>query len=262
MATKLTNLVITKVALVDEGSCSAAHIKLYKRKEGGNSVMTFEEIMKSLPEDQRKVVEDQMAAAKAEVPAGALSAEDKAKLEKAKQDALTENATLKKQINGESDEDILKSANLDPAVKAIIEKNMAKARASELEILKMKEERENTEFVNKAKEVSLIPEADTKVVDLLKSIRGIDGAAEKVMDILKSANTLIEKGGVFKELGAGGSAGVSTVASEAAWAAIEKAAQDLVVKGVAVTKEKAMDLVLEQQPKLYSAYVEALRNEE
>ena len=257
--TKLTDLVITKVALVDEGSCSEAHIKLYKRKEGGNSIMPYEEILKSLPDEQREVIETTMAKAKAELPEGAMSEEEKKKLELEKQAALDEVNSLKKSKPVENfDEEILKG--VDPAVRALIEKSRAQAQAAEQAVLKMKEDQENTEILAKAKNLTVIPEADTKVTAFLKSIKGIAGAVDTAMDILKSANELIAKGTALKEVGVGGAAG-STSTADQAWANIEKAAAALVVKGT-VSKEKAIDMVITTQPELYVAYLEAMKTEE
>lgn len=267
MPTKLKNLVITKVALVDEGSCSVAHIKLYKRKEEGGTKMEFEDILKALPEDQRAVVQAEIEKAKTMMPEGALTAEEakalaaeKATAETEKKAAMDEVENLKKQINGgQTDEEILKSANLDPAIKAILERNIAKSKAAEAQIKKMKEEQEQATFIAKAKEVSLIPEADTKVVDLLKSVNGVEGAVDKVMDILNAANAIIAKGKTFTEFGTTGTQGVDN-AAEQAWAAIEKAADELVMKGT-VSKAKAIEIVTANRPELYNAYVNALRNE-
>ena len=260
MPTLLKDLVITKVALVDEGACSDAHIKFFKRKEGGNKNMTVEEIIKSLPADQQTVINKALEDAKAELPEGALSAEDKAKLDAQHNAEMQKAKQTAKVTSAEGDaETLLKSADLDPAVKAILESQIAKAKASEIMLMKMQEERDQATFLAKAKEVNLIPEAESKVVDLLKSIKGVDGAVDAVMDILKSANTLIEKGKVFGEVGTGEGANVGTSSAEA-WDAIEKAANALVVKGQ-VSKEKSIEMVINQQPELYNAYVNALKSE-
>ena len=67
MAKKLTNLKITKVSLVDEGACSAAHITLFKQK-GGNEVMTFEEMMAiSLSEEQQSLIKAKLEEQEAEL---------------------------------------------------------------------------------------------------------------------------------------------------------------------------------------------------
>lgn len=256
MKTKLKNLVITKVALVDEGSCSAADIQLYKRKSEGGNKMTFDEVIKSLPEDQQKIVTAEVAKAKDMLPEGAMSAEEAAKL-KAQHEAEMKKSKEPK----ESPEDILKNANLDPAVRELVEKSLARSKAAEMAVIKMQEEKRDAELVAKSSSLSKIPEADTKVLNFLKSISGVAGAVDTAMDIFGTANTLIEKGAAFQEVGSNGNAGsANTESADAAWAAIEKAANDLVVKAQ-VSKQKAITMVMEQQPELYAAYTEALRAE-
>ena len=270
MPSKLTNLVITKVALVDEGSCSDAHIQFYKRREGGNKIMDFATFKKGLSPEESALVDAEIEKAKNEVPEGFMSPEDKKKLEddkaKAEQDKMAaegEVAKLKAQLdvsNATSDEDILKNANLDPAVKAIVESTIAKAKAAEASIMKMQEQAENTEFLAKAKTVSLISEAETKVFNLLKSVKGVPGAADQLMEILASANSLIEKGAAFSELGSSSSTGGSGTSSDEAWAVIEKKAGEVVVKGL-TTKAQSIDYVCTNYPELYTNYVNAMRNE-
>lgn len=265
MAKKLKNLVITKVALVDEGACSAAHIKLFKRKEGGQDVMNFEEIIKKLPEDQQQIIQAEITKAKEELPEGALSAEEAKKLaeekaaaELAKTTAMDEVESLKKGKNEPNTEDVLKNA--DPVIKAAFEKMKAQAAAAEAVAKQILAEKEETEFLAKAKEVNLIPEADKKVVSLLKSIKGVDGAVESVMEILKSANDVIAKGKVFDEVGSGASGSSNGTSADDAWEAIEKAAAKLVVKGQ-VTQAQAIQRVITEQPELYKSYVTALKGE-
>jgi hypothetical protein len=274
MGQKLKVYKINSVDLVDEGSCGAAHITLIKRKEGG-SVMTFEELKKSLTPEEITIVDAEIVKAKGEIPAGFMSPEDKKKLEDDKAAADVAKATaegevvkmkaeieiLKKSTTpGQSEEDILKGADLSPAVRAILESNINKAKAAEIAIMKMQETTEAAEFIAKAKEVAFVPEADTKVVNLLKSVKGVAGAGDMIMDILKSVNTLVAKGAAFNEFGTSNQ-GAATGGSEEAWAAIEKAASELVTKGTAVSKAKAIDMIMVEQPALYKTYVDALRNE-
>lgn len=257
MATKLKNLQITKVALVDEGSCSEAHIKLFKSK-GGTQTMKFEEILKSLPEDQRAVVNAEIAKAKAELPEGAMSAEDAKKMEEAKKAAMDEVESLKKSKDGVDEEEVLKS--MPPAARAILEKAKNQAAAAEAIAKRVLEEKEEAEFLAKSKEVPFIPEVDKKLVGLCKSIKGVDGAVDTVMELLKSANALISKGKSFDEIGGGAANEVGTGSADEAWAEIEKAASSLVVKGK-VTQEQAIQSVIANQTELYKRYVNALRNE-
>jgi hypothetical protein len=273
VATKLKNLVITKVALVDEGSCSVADIKLYKRKEGG-SVMGIDEILKSLTEEQRKVVLDAIEKAKgaicpdckkpmAECTCKGTLAQNLADATKQKETAEAEVKKLKDAANvgAQTEEEILKNANLDPAVKALLERQIAKSKAAEEEVKKMKEKEETDTLIAKSKELTLIPEAETKVFAVLKSVSKIDGAVDKVMEVLKAANELIAKGSALGDIGSGSGTGASTVAADAAWAAIEKEADALVTKGQQTSRAKAIDFVIKNKPELYNTYVEALRSE-
>lgn len=272
MARKLIVTKIKSVDLVGEGSCNDAHISLYKSKQGG-IIMNYEELKKSLTPEELTIVEAEIAKAKGEIPEGFMSPEEKKKLEEEKKMAEDEKATAEAMVakmtteievlkstsaQAQSEEEILKSADLAPAIRTILESNIAKAKAAEVAIKKMQENANQLEFIAKAKEVSFVPEADTKVVALLKSINGIDGAVEGVMDILKSVNTIIEKGVAFKELGTASTGAASNSSEDEAWSVIEKAADSLVVKGQ-VTKAKAIEMVIEQQPELYNTYVKALK---
>ena len=60
MAKKLTNLRITNVSLVDEGACSAAHITLFKAKEGGNATMTNEQVEVSTEEVAQETTNEEV----------------------------------------------------------------------------------------------------------------------------------------------------------------------------------------------------------
>lgn len=251
MATKLKNLVITKVALVDEGSCSDAHIKLFKRKEGGNNPMTIEEILKSLSAEQQTVINDAIAKAKAELPEGALSKEDVTKLKE------THTAELaKSKTSTESpEEQLLKSTNLDPVVKSQLESIIAKQKIQEDIIAKMKDESLTNECIAKAKETANIPQGD-KLATVYKAVHGNKEAEEALATVLKSADALIKQSAAFTESGVGG--GTGTVdSSETAWANIEKAAEE-VVKSKNISLAKAIEVVVKEKPELYKAYNQAL----
>lgn len=259
---KLMDLVITKVALVDEGACSDAHIKLYKRKGQGGTVMDFDSIVKALPEEQQTVLKEAVAKAQAEVPEGYVAQttldESEGKLKAAEGEITKLKDQMKDAPEGQSAEDILKNADLDPAVRTILTAQIAKTKAAEIAVKEMQDKADQIEFVSKAKEVSFIPEADTKVVELLKSVKGVAGAQDQLMEILKSANTLIEKGQAFSEAGTSNTGSTST--ADEAWAKLEKCANELVVK-TKVSQARAIEMVMEQQPDLYSEYVQALRAE-
>lgn len=274
MGQKLKVYKISSVDLVNEGSCGEAHIRLIKSKEGGNTMFDLEVFKKSLTPEELVGFEAAIAKAKGEIPEGFMTPEQKKKLEddKAAADVAktaadgevvklkAEVETLKKGKGSvETEEDILKNADLSPAIRAILESNIAKSKAAEAVVMKMQETNEAAEYITKAKEVAFVPEAATKVVELLKSVKGVTGASDMIMDILKSVNTLVAKGATFKELGSSNQ-DVAAGTSEEAWAAIEKAANGLVAKGT-VSKAKSVEMVMAEQPELYKTYVDALRSE-
>ena len=265
MATKLKNLVITKVALVDEGSCSAAHIKLYKRKEGG-SIMKFEDIMKALTPEQQAVVNAEIEKAKtacAEESKAALdkaaedlkAAEDaKALAEQEKENAMSELNKMKQEAN-KSEEDILK--NVDPAVRAILEKSRAQAAAAEAAVRKMKEEQDTAEAIAKAKELPNLCTGEEELSSVLKSLKATDEKLfNTVFGIMKSADAVIAKGAAFEEKGTSQEGNGNIQKAADAWAKIETAAAEI-AKSRNITKEAAVSVVIEEQPDLYRSYLDA-----
>lgn len=265
MATKLKNLVITKVALVDEGSCSAAHIKLYKRKEGG-SIMKFEDIMKALTPEQQAVVNAEIEKAKtacAEESKAALdkaaedlkAAEDaKTLAEQEKENAMSELNKMKQEAN-KSEEDILK--NVDPAVRAILEKSRAQAAAAEAAVRKMKEEQDTAEAIAKAKELPNLGTGEEELSSVLKSLKATDEKLfNTVFGIMKSADAVIAKGAAFEEKGTSQEGNGNIQKAADAWAKIETAAAEI-AKSRNITKEAAVSVVIEEQPDLYRSYLDA-----
>lgn len=116
MATRLRKLRITKVDLVDKGAAVGARVTLYKRhvaaqSSGGNTVrkgveMDLSAILASLPEEQRKVIEAAIAAAKSPAPAEKSADEEKspeAAMKRLPEDARmaieSQQAELKKRLD-------------------------------------------------------------------------------------------------------------------------------------------------------------------
>lgn len=290
MPTKLKHLVITKVALVDEGACSAAHIKLYKRKEGGIYTMELEEVLKLIPEDQREAAKAAIEKAKADAAkAASVKAADDAEdaidggLDDAMEnpDGTPKKDTKKKSVakvaakikglNAEitklkgatttkTEDELLKS--VDPAIRAILEKAKNQAAAAEAAVLKMKDETDTQESLAKAKE---LPNIGAKSEDLAKSFKALKKLDEKVFndvfDVLKSANALIADGNPLGELGASGVAVddvALTKAADVAWTAIEKKADDI-KKTANCSKEQAISKAITANPELYKQYLNNLK---
>jgi hypothetical protein len=254
VTTKLKNLVITKVALCPEGANSVSYIKLYKRKEGGKTTMTFEEILKSMPEDQQKIINAEIEKAKTE---SATAATTQAKAEAQTQITQLEGevAKLKKDPN-KSEEDILK--NVDPAVRALIEKAQNQAAAAQAAVKKMQDEASEAEALAKAKE---LPNLTVKTEDLAKTLKDLKDAnptlCESVLTILKTANTAAAK--VLGETGSTGTANEVEMAkiADAAWTELEKKAEEI-KKTKNITTEAAIAQAVKDNPELYKKYLDNL----
>ena len=290
MAKKLTNLKITKVSLVDEGACSAAHITLFKQKKGG-SEMTFEEMMESLSEEQQAIIKakfdaqnEELEKAKEECSekeqeleeAKKAFSEKEEELEKVKQEkkdletkaSETEEEeeddedTLAIEVNSEdgvtkakkelTEEEILK--NVDSAVREMIQKAKSEAEIHKQAVLKMKEEKEIAEVTEIAKSLSGVGTEETQMVSMLRKAKSLDVELyAEVLKALQVANNIIADSELLKEKGqAGDKAGVD------AWAQVDAKA-DEIAKTRGVSKAKATNIVIDEFPQLYQAYLDSLR---
>ena len=289
MAKKLTNLKITKVSLVDEGACSAAHITLFKHKKGGSEKMTFEEMMNSLTEEQQAVIKAKFDAQNEELEeakkafsekeeeleeAKKAFSEKEEELEKVKQEkkdletkaSETEEEddedTLAIEVNSEdgvtkakkelTEEEILK--NVDSAVREMIQKAKSEAEIHKQAVLKMKEEKEIAEVTEIAKSLSGVGTEETKMVSMLRKAKSLDVELyAEVLKALQVANNIIADSELLKEKGqAGDKAGVD------AWAQVDAKA-DEIAKNRGVSKAKATNIVIDEFPQLYQAYLGSLR---
>ena len=208
MAKKLTNLKITKVSLVDEGACSAAHITLFKQKKGG-SEMTFEEMMESLSEEQQAIIKakfdaqnEELEKAKEECSekeqeleeAKKAFSEKEEELEKVKQEKKDLETKASETEEEEEDDDLAVEAdsedgvtkakkelteeeilkNVDPAVREMIQKAKSEAEVHKQAVLKMKEEKEIAEVTEIAKSLSGVGTEETQMVSMLRKAKSLD----------------------------------------------------------------------------------------
>lgn len=249
----LKDLVITKVALVDEGSCSEAHIQLYKRKPEGGTENMAEETKKvdttgpmeddkkktDMMEEDKKRMEAELAKAKEE---NIRLAEELAELKKAKP----------AEVNTE--EEILKG--LDPAVKAIIEKSRLQAQAAEEAVKKMKEEQDRVESIAKAREFKEIPVAEEKLADVIRKAKSAN-ILDEVDEILKAAQSAIEKSATFTTIGSDRDVDI-TKSKDEAWGKIEAKAEEI-AKARNITKEAATQVVMSEHYDMYKEYLDTIR---
>lgn len=274
MAKKLTNLKITKVSLVDEGACSAAHITLFKQKKGG-SEMTFEEMMESLSEEQQAIIKAKFDAQNEELEeAKKAFSEKEEELEKVKQEKKDletkasepeeeeEEDDLALEANSEdgvtkakeelTEEEILK--NVDPAVREMIQKAKSEAEVHKQALIKMKEEKEVAQLTEIAKSINNVGTEEAQLVSMLKKAKSVDVEFyNEVLKTLQVANNIIADSELLKEKGQ------SFAGNDVdAWSKVDAKA-DEIAKARNVSKAKATNIVIDEFPELYQAYLDSLR---
>jgi hypothetical protein len=163
-----------------------------------------------------------------------------------------------------STEDLLKSADIPDSLRPTLEKlwkssEESRARVNELESV-LKSERDDmlhkSETQRVAKSFGHVPGVDAeKLAETLIAMRKASPeGADAFEDVLTAteAAMVAKADGAFEETG-------TTVPTDSggrtAWAKIEGLAGELVTKGDAPSRAKAIDHVLTQNPELYSAYL-------
>lgn len=258
MTTALKKLEITKIALVEEGSCSEAHINLFKSKEGkGTKKMakkTLEEILKGLSEEDKAVIDAEIATinkAKSDLET------EKGELEKACSDMKKEMEDKDdKDDEDDNDEDkLMKSAS--PEIQAIVKAAREQAKANALVAQKLQDEKMEVLAKSKAATLKNLSADEANIAGIFKSLNGTSSEmATKVFEILERANAVIEKSKAFEEAGTG-TEGATSGDSDSAWSEIEKAAEPI-SKAKNITKEQAITEVMINQPELYKKYTDSL----
>lgn len=273
----LTDLVIDRVDLVDEGANSAAFIELYKRKETV-CPMELNEILSKMKPEHASVISHALSIAEAELTSArtALDAVNKAVADKdaslvAANEALEKaNAEIEMlkakqycECDGEADEDGVckscgktkKSAAFDETetlkgmpegVRAMFEKMRAQKEAAEDAVRRAVEREAEAAAAAKAASMKALPVEQSKLVGILKS------CTPEVADILETISKAIETT-VLDEVGKSVGNGAKT-GSDDAWSKLEKKAAEIAVRD-SVTKEKAMTIALDENPELYREYL-------
>ncbi len=240
----LIDLVVDRVDLVDEGANSAAFIKLYKRKEMETG-MDFNEIISKLKPEHAEVIQAELAKVKAEVPeeiAKELS-DTKVELEtlKVELEKFKEEAKKSKEpVQEENFEEVLK--NLDPAVQKVFKSLQAQKEAAEQIAKQLQEQKEEEEAIAKARALKALPVEEEKLVQVVK------GVSDDVYEILKSVAKVLEESNLFEEIGK------SNAGTTDAWSKIEKKAEEI-AKRDGITMEKAISVVINENPELYREYL-------
>ena len=265
MATLLVDLMVDRVDLVEEGSCSVADIKLFKNK-GGKPAMEFAQILEQLKPEHRAVVEAEVAKAKAEATAAMEEELNKAKcdleesmtkaseLEATNEELAKENEELKaanESKDGEEEtveksnrdmEEVIKG--LDPTVQAYLANLKAQKDAAEQVAKSAAAEKAKEQAIAKARELKALPVEETQLVSVIEK-----GMPEEIYDILKSAAKLCEESELFKSKGSDAEGN-----TEDAWAKIEAKASEI-AKARNISREKAVGAVIKEFPEMYTEYL-------
>lgn len=278
----LEDLVVDRVDLVDEGANSAAFIEVFKRKEK-NAPMEFSEILSKLKPEHAEVVqqhvdnlnselnkarEDLEAANKRadeqeitiseqtktidETNEALAKANEELDTLKAKDDTCTCDGEVnkegvcsvcgkpKKSLSFDEDE-VVKS--LPEALRGEFMKMRAQKEAAEEQVRKAAEEKREAEAVAKAATLKALPVEQTTLVQILKSCDPV------VVEVLTSAAAAIE-GTVLTEVGKSGKGKTD----KDAWSKIEAEAEKVAERD-SVTKQKAIGIVIKENPELYKEYL-------
>lgn len=270
----LTDLIIDRVDLVDEGANSAAFIELFKRKEK-EAPMEFSEILSKMKPEHASVIQE-----KVDSDANELSAarED---LEKARgevetlttqlneaNDALAKaNAELEIhkakncECDGEADDngvckvcgkpkkkgagfdetEILKS--MPEEARNLFAKMREQKEVAEEQVRKAAEEKRAADAVAKAATMKSLPIPQEELVEILKN------SDAKIVEVLSAASAAIDAA-VLGEVGKAH----KESDNKDAWAKIEAKAEDI-AKRDNVTKQKAIAIAINENPDLYKEYL-------
>ena len=218
--------------------------------------MNLEEFLKSLPEDQAKLVTEAMEAAKNEVPEATAAELQKAKEDLAEAQGKIEELEKAKPATS-PEEELLKS--VDPAIKALVEQAQASAKAAQAAVVKMREEAEVKTCTDLAKSLDKlgVPEADLTTV-LKKAREASEEFGTQVFTVLEQANALVAKSAAFQSMGSGDEGTPVGDNGKAATAKINTKAQEL-AKSKGISVEKAFVEVMKTEPELYAEYLKSLQ---
>lgn len=246
----LINVDYNRVDLVPEGANSEAFIVLTKSK--GASSMDLATILAKLSPEHREVVSKELKAKDDEL----------AVLAKEKQAAFDELENMKKAAEvgtaEQTEEEVIKSIK-DPALRSLMETQIAKAKVAEAAVMKMRDEKDEQEAISKARSIDALGVEQTQLVDVLKRLKKADPAlCDDVYGILQANQELVKKENPFGEHGTNGRGAEGGGSEGAAWALIEAKVAEI-TKSKTISKEAALAEVLNQNPEMYTAYLNALR---
>lgn len=287
----LTDLVIDRVDLVDEGANSAAFIQIYKRKEAENMDEIKDILEKMKPEHAEAITKALDASAEElstvtkerddlteEITTLKAKEAEAAEVAKAAEEAAEAAEVAKAADAGDGDGDEMvpeckacaarkeaekAAASFDEtetfkampeAAREMITKLRDQKDAAEAQVLKAKEDEANATAVAKATALKALPIEQSKLIEVLK------GADDGLVDLLTTVATAIE-GTVLGEVGkSADGASVNADGADAAWNKIEKAADELRAEDSKLTKQRAIATIIKTRPDMYTEYLKGGAN--
>lgn len=119
------------------------------------------------------------------------------------------------------------------------------------QLIKEKEEKRLKQFISKAEQFENLAVEPTDFGKILKKVADVDSDGfDKLMEVLKSADENLKQNKLFKEEGSS----YSDTGADA-WSKIEKSAQSLLEADTSLSRERAINKVLENNPELYNQYL-------
>ena len=133
---------------------------------------------------------------------------------------------------------------------------MHPAVAEELRNLrKFREEAEDREIMAVAKKYELLGKKPEELAPVLKSLKAAGGTAYTDMISVLDANlAVVQAAPAFTEIGKRGGYGTPATDADAAWAKIEKKAEEIMKSAPTLTRAQAIDKACEQNPDLVHEY--------
>ena len=269
--TMLTNSDIRKVDLVPAGAQQLSKIEIMKSKEVAKmdesmnnltdkDIEEIQELLDSLKEklgikdDEHEDKDDEISEVKEGSEPVYEKKEDTKTDDKPTNDESintvkedSEDVKMKQEESEEVKEALQKAANLEA------ENNKLKE-----EIAKAADEKEKTDFINKASVFKNIPGVnETDLGEVLRNIYKTAGkdTYDKLESILKSANDVIGSGSLFVEKGSSAAGSGDPADVDEAWSMIEALAQSRVQKGISnSTNCIAEALKTPEGERLYNKY--------
>lgn len=249
MPNMMTDLVIDRVDLVEEGCNSAAFIRLYKSR---GEKMSYESILKSLKPEHAEVIEAEMAKAK--------EALDTANQTITEKSAEIEDLAKKLEEAENKEDETAKATSFDETevIKAMPEqaqqlfaKMRAQKEAAEEELRKSKEAEAEADAINKANALKSLPVEQSALVAFIKE-------NPNTFDMLSSIAAAID-GAVFNEVGKSREGEQFENTADGAWGEIEKEAK-AIAEAENMTQQAAIAAVIKRKPELYQKYLEGGAN--